>query len=444
MNRKTRLKNSGIRIVVLDDDPTGIQTVQGCLVLTAWTEQNIAAALSDDEPYFFILTNTRAYPPVMAREIAAEATRSLVAANASFGHRLVFICRSDSTLRSHFPLEMDTVIETAGIQPDARFLIPAFFEGKRVTIGDTHYIIEDDHRVPCHETEFAKDAAFGYASAHLPSYVAEKTQGRTRRDDVVGIPRELLQRGGHSTLGIALDQLENGRYAVVNAAGYAELDRFSAEIVTRLERGGAYVFQSAASFIKSLLGCPTAAPVGSEARSHGGPGLIVVGSHVEKTTRQLNALLAAPGTAAIDIDVAALLNDEDTLFAAVSKALRQAFKAGRTPVAFTSRALWRLGGSAAQLDAGRRISSFLSTLVATAAITPSFLIAKGGITSHDILMTGLGISRARVLGQAGPGIPVIQMLPGHRWAGMPFVIFPGNVGDDGALETVYRSFSDKR
>lgn len=444
MNRKTRLLNAGIRIVVLDDDPTGIQTVQGCLVLTEWSGRNITAALEDEEPYFFILTNTRAFQPEKARDIISEIIRQVARANMTFGCRLVFICRSDSTLRSHFPLEMDTVIETAGIQPDARFLIPAFFEGKRVTIGDTHYILDRGRRVPCHETEFAKDAAFGYASAHLPSYVAEKTQGRTRRDDVVGIPRELLKRGRQSALGIALDQLENGRYAVVNAAGYAELDRFSAEITARLERGAAYVFQSAASFIKSLVGCPTAAPVGSEARPHGDPGLIVVGSHVEKTTRQLNALLAAPGIAAIEIDVAALLKDENTLFAAAGKALRQAFEAGSTPVVYTSRALWRLNGNVAQLDAGRRISAFLSMLVATATITPSFLISKGGITSHDILMTGLGITRARVLGQAAPGIPVIRMLPGHRWAGMPFVIFPGNVGDDDALKGVYRSFADKR
>ena len=157
MNRRSRLLKEGIRVVVLDDDPTGIQTVQGCLVLTEWSQNNIAAALRDGEPYFFILTNTRAFAPAKARKVIADITRRVVEVNADLGHRLVFISRSDSTLRGHFPLEMDTVIEEAGIQPDARFLIPAFFEGNRLTVGDTHYIVENGARVPCHETEFSRD-----------------------------------------------------------------------------------------------------------------------------------------------------------------------------------------------------------------------------------------------------------------------------------------------
>ncbi|MFH1981604.1 MAG: four-carbon acid sugar kinase family protein [Pseudomonadota bacterium] len=442
MNRKTRLLNAGIRIVVLDDDPTGIQTVHGCLVLTEWSGPNIVAALKDDEPYFFILTNTRAFAPEKAREIIAEITRQVVQANLAYGYRLVFICRSDSTLRGHFPLEMDTVIETAGIRPEARFLIPAFFEGKRVTTGDVHYIVEGKTMIPCHETEFARDTAFGYATAHLPGYVEEKTNGRIHRDEIISLSQKLLQKDAQSELALFLDAVPPGRFVVVNATGYAELDRFSDAIVTRLEGCAVTIFQSAASFVKSLVACPVAAPVGSGAKPHGGPGLIVVGSHVEKTTRQLNALLAAPGLEAIKIDVSALLKNENALSTATSKALHEAFKAGSTPVVFTSRTLWQSTGNAAQLESGRRISAFLSMVVATAKTAPSFLIAKGGITAHDILTSGLGIARARVLGQAAPGVPVIRMPPGHRWAGMPYVIFPGNVGEDDALKRVYLSLAN--
>ena len=36
------------RIVVLDDDPTGIQTVHGCLLITQWDEESVRHAFDDD------------------------------------------------------------------------------------------------------------------------------------------------------------------------------------------------------------------------------------------------------------------------------------------------------------------------------------------------------------------------------------------------------------
>ena len=59
------------RMVVLDDDPTGIQTVHGCLLITQWNEESIRQGFADDVPFFYILTNTRA----MTREEAAKVTR---------------------------------------------------------------------------------------------------------------------------------------------------------------------------------------------------------------------------------------------------------------------------------------------------------------------------------------------------------------------------------
>ena len=233
----------------------------------------------------------------------------------------------------------------------------------------------------------------------------------------------------------------SNRLIVVNATCYPELDRFSDEVVERLAMGAVFVFQSAASFVKSLVGCPSVAPVGLNGRLHAGPGLIVVGSYAEQTTRQLHALLASPGLEAIPVDVDRVLRDEDSLFALMIRKLRRTLDAGITPVVFTSRALKRFspcGGSA-----GRRATDFLVRFAPVAASTgrPSFLIAKGGITAHDVLMHGLKITSARVWGQAAPGIPVLRMPPGHRWAGMPDVIFPGNVGSEGALRQIYRRFS---
>jgi uncharacterized protein YgbK (DUF1537 family) len=68
-----------------------------------------------------------------------------------------------------------------------------------------------------------------------------------------------------------------------------------------------------------------------------------------------------------------------------------------------------------------------------------FLISKGGITSNDVLSTGLALRTARVLGQIHAGCSVVRCPDDHpRYPGMPVVIFPGNVGDEDALADVYR------
>ena len=441
MSRRDRLLQEGIRVVVLDDDPTGIQTVQGCLVLTDGSVEGLEAALRDREPYFYILTNSRAFQPEQVRPMIRELTLQILRANRPLGHRIVFVCRSDSTLRSHFPLELDTIVRAAGLEPAARFLVPAFFEGRRITDGDTHYILQDGVRVPCHKTEFARDPVFGYATSFLPGYIEEKTRGQVPSRDVLSIPRALLRTGTRRDLDRFLQGLARDRHVAVNAASYPELDRFSEAVLDRIVQGAELLFQSAASLVKSLVGCPQAGLVPGGAHLRAGPGLILVGSHVERTTRQLSALLEAPGLEPIEIDPARLLAEEAGTFTAVRGRMDRADAAGLTPVVYTSRRLLRLPDRDAQLAAGQRISRFLSGLVAASASEPAFVIAKGGITSHDVLVQGLGVQRARVWGQAAPGVPVIRLPRDHRWAGAPFVIFPGNVGPDDALKEVYRALS---
>lgn len=51
------------KIIVLDDDPTGSQTVHGCLLLMQWDVETLEEGLRDSSPLFFVLTNTRALPP---------------------------------------------------------------------------------------------------------------------------------------------------------------------------------------------------------------------------------------------------------------------------------------------------------------------------------------------------------------------------------------------
>ncbi len=71
----------------------------------------------------------------------------------------------------------------------------------------------------------------------------------------------------------------------------------------------------------------------------------------------------------------------------------------------------------------------------------SFLISKGGITSNDVLSTGLGLTAAKLLGQILPGCSIVRTPPNHpQFPDLPVVLFPGNVGDVNGLVTVYPPF----
>jgi uncharacterized protein YgbK (DUF1537 family) len=71
-------------------------------------------------------------------------------------------------------------------------------------------------------------------------------------------------------------------------------------------------------------------------------------------------------------------------------------------------------------------------------LEPRFVVGKGGITASDVATIGMEVRAARVLGQILPGVPVWRLGPGARWPGLPYVVFPGNVGNEEALADVVR------
>ena len=166
---------SETKMVVLDDDPTGSQTVHSCLLLTRWDQSTLQNALLDDAPLFFVLTNTRGMNAERAAAITREVCQNLKRALAALAEQdrmiePIVISRSDSTLRGHYPVETDVIAEELG-PFDAHFLIPAFIEGGRITRDGVHYLLVDGKPVPVNETEFARDSVFGFKHAFLPDYI---------------------------------------------------------------------------------------------------------------------------------------------------------------------------------------------------------------------------------------------------------------------------------
>ncbi len=434
-----------IRIVVLDDDPTGIQTVHGNLLFTRWDVEALRHGFEDDCPFFYVLTNTRAFTRDRARETVAEIVANVLALNRDFGYRLIFVSRSDSTLRSHFPTEIDTIIEAVenedGERVDAVFMVPAFFEGGRTTVGNVHYLTDGDTRVPTSETEFARDSVFGYRTSYLPEYIEEKTGGRVPAAAVQSVSLDLLRSDSPEALAGFLDDLHGRTFVVVNAENYADLDRFAGAVLDAVGRGKRFAFQSAASVVKALAGLPDKPLLGAEIVRRTGPGLFVVGSHVRRTTRQLQLLLECPSVQGEEVDVRKVLECFDALLESALQRVRRAWSADDTPVVYTSREELTFASAEERLLAGQTISRFLAELVRRLPTAPPYVVAKGGITSHDVLMTGLEVDRALVLGQILPGVPVVAALTGSRFEGMPYVIFPGNVGGEDALVRVYEILS---
>jgi uncharacterized protein YgbK (DUF1537 family) len=85
-----------------------------------------------------------------------------------------------------------------------------------------------------------------------------------------------------------------------------------------------------------------------------------------------------------------------------------------------------------------KIEGFLVQVVRNLPYQPAYIVAKGGITSHDILTQGLEIESARVLGQVLPGVPVLMTGKSARFPEIPYVIFPGNVGHESSLSELLR------
>ncbi len=446
MLRDPRLTAAAGKVVVLDDDPTGVQTVHGVHVYTGWDADSVGEGFREDGRMFYILTNSRAMGAAQTREAHAQIARIVVRAARETGKAFTLVSRSDSTLRGHFPLETQTLretLESLGEAPfDGEIICPFFPEGGRFTLGDVHYVREGDRLVPAAMTEFARDATFGYASSHLGDWVEEKTGGAFKREDTTYISLETIREGGPDAVATLLARVCGFRKVVVNAVTYGDLCVFTAGFLLAKARGKRFLFRSAAALPKVLSGV-TDRPLLTRSdfgeRGTGG-GLVVAGSHVGRTTRQLECLLGQnPGLARVEFRVARAL-DPEQMEGEVQRCaalVRDALASGGA-LLYTSREYLDVpGGPEEKLRFSARVSKAVTEVVARLAARPAFIIAKGGITSSDVGVHALRVRKALVMGQVHPGVPVWRTGEESRFPGMPYVIFPGNVGQNDTLAEVY-------
>lgn len=429
------------KIIVLDDDPTGVQTVNGIHVYTDWTEESIAAGFAEENRMFFILTNSRAFQTAQTEEehrtiaarVAAEARRT--------GKEFMLISRSDSTLRGHYPLETVTLartLEESGERIDGEVLMPFFKEGGRFTIGDVHYVQEGAELTPAGDTEFARDKTFGYTSSDMKEYIEEKTQGAFRAADVVSISLDDLRAMRVDVIIKQLMAVTDFRKVIVNAVDYVDVKVFAIAMIRAMKAGKHFLFRTAAAWTK-VIGGVTDKPLLRRDElvvpGNANGGLIIIGSHVKKTTEQFEKLHELDAVKFVEFNHLLVL-DTPRLEAELQRIIREtedAIRHGMTVAVYTGRKRFDAGSEEESLRVSVQISDALTSIVRRLSVQPAFLIAKGGITSSDVGTKGLSVRRALVLGQVAPGIPVWQTGAESKFPGMSYIIFPGNVG---AVETL--------
>ncbi|WP_019505816.1 four-carbon acid sugar kinase family protein [Pleurocapsa sp. PCC 7319] len=425
------------KIIVIDDDPTGSQTVHSCLLLMHWDVETLKQGLEDDVPIMFILSNTRAMSPEQAADCTKEVCQNLKIAIAELKiEEFLVVSRSDSTLRGHYPIETDVIAHELG-GFDAHFLTPAFFEGGRITVDSTHYLLIDGVKTPVSETEFAQDSVFGYSYSYLPNYVAEKTQGKISAEEVIKFSLADIRSG---QIRQRLLQLTGNQCVVVDGETQADYDLLAQSILQTSAEGKRFLFRSAASLLTSLaqLGEQPVPPTKmADYKPTDKTGVILVGSHVQKTTQQLNQLLTEDGIVGIEVDVARLRPDPEERTAILRETLesvKRVFTQGQTPVVYTSREELSFPDIQQRLQFGILVSALLMDVVKGLPPEIGFLISKGGITSNDVLSIGLNLRAARLVGQILPGCSVIRTEPTHpQFPNLPVVLFPGNVGNQDSL-----------
>lgn len=444
---KEELQKNQKKIVVLDDDPTGVQTVHDIFVYTEWSLETMRQAFEEEKPLFYILTNSRGFTAEQTEKVHHEIATVIQRAAEETGKEYLFISRSDSTLRGHYPLETEILKEeyekNTGEKIDGEILCPFFKEGGRFTIDNVHYVKYGDKLVPANETEFAQDRTFGYTAPSMPEYIEEKTDGAFPAFDVVCISLEDIRHMDTDKIEQQLIQARDFQKIIVNAVDYVDLKIFCTALFRTMNKGKNFMFRTAASIVKVMGGICDQPLLTREKMVVTGSrngGIIVAGSHTEKTTKQLEALRELDGIEFIELN-AALVRDEAAFAAEVDRCIAReeaCIREGKTVCCYTTRELITAdsGDKEDELRLSVKISDAVQSLVGRLSVTPAFIIAKGGITSSDVGTRALKVKRALVLGQAKPGIPVWQTGEESRFPMTPYIIFPGNVGEESTLKEV--------
>lgn len=446
INNSLFQKNEKVCIII-DDDPTGNQTVYDIPLLTTWDLDVFISEFINSTPVFFVLTNSRSLSTSETSKIYQEIAKNVAKASKLTQQDFTLVSRSDSTLRGHFPLEPNTLKQHANLDESITVFIPVMFEGGRVTVNDIHYVSDSETLTPVSETPFAQDHSFGYSKSDLKEYIEEKTNGEIEASCIYSFSIENIRLANTEVLASQILEIPSNAYCIFNSLNYQDLDKVTNALLLAEKSGKKIIYRTSSSFVPSYIGLPPKGLLNlSDLIQHNSKngGLTIVGSYVKKSSEQLqNALSLFDEDSIVEVDASKIIEDDSNSYKnSLVEQIDKKILKGKDVIVFTSRILITGADTNSTIKIANKISKALVYLVNTLSITPRYLIAKGGITSHDIATKGLGMKRSKVLGQLLPGIPVWEMGEETRFPRLPYVVFPGNVGDVNSLNTIIKKLSN--
>lgn len=441
-------------LIVIDDDPTGSQSVSGIPVITNWQVEDFDWALSQGHGAIFVLLNTRAEDEATAKKLNTEAVSNALISAAQLNMEVSFVSRGDSTLRGHFPAETDAItaaLTANGNKPNhATLLVPAFPGAGRITVDGIHYLKTGENLTPVGLTEFAKDASFGYTNSVLAEFVEEKTQGRINALTVAKLDLDMI-RSTPEQIASALLALPAESVASVDAVTVNDLRMLALGIALAEKSGASFLYRTGPTFVAAWIGQHDYKPIEPEqlkstAASATKGGLIVVGSHVALTNAQLEQVRNKfPGLQEVEVtpEIAMSASFDTKEADLVVNQLLEILET-QNVVLRTSRKLITGATAEESLNIARQVSNAIAEIVNRVLRKRNlkFVIAKGGITSNDVASKGLEVRHAIVVGPLLPGLVSLWRPVDGVAVGMPFVVFPGNVGDEFALAQVVEKLSN--
>lgn len=431
--------------IVIDDDPTGNQTVYDIPLLTNWDVKTLASEM-EHSPTFFLLTNSRSLSAEKSTQTYETIGSNIREASKISGKDYVIISRSDSTLRGHFPVEPETLKSKLNLNDAIKVFIPVMFEGNRVTVNNTHYIREEGQLIPVSDTPFAQDHSFKYSKSNLKEYIEEKSKGSIKSSDVYSFSLSTIRNEKTEVLSNTIFKIPPNHYCVFDSLSYSDLDKVAQALLLAEKSGKKIIYRTSSSFVPSYIGLK---PMGlidvdkllSSKTNHGG--LTIVGSYVKKSSEQLKkALSLFDSNTIIEVDINRILgNSSSEYLNSLIRKIDKNINTGENIIVYTSRTLVTGKDISATINIASTVSNALVYMINSLSVKPKYLIAKGGITSHDLATKGLEMKRSKVIGQIAPGIPVWEMGENTKFPKLPYIVFPGNVGNKNSLKNIIQKLN---
>ncbi|WP_376795796.1 four-carbon acid sugar kinase family protein [Thermogemmatispora sp.] len=430
-----RLARDRRRVIILDDDPTGTQTVANVEVILQPEREAYRHFFAQSERAIYILTNTRALPREEAVARVKQIRAEVSAVAQEYGCEVAFVLRGDSTLRGHIFAEMEAL---AGSAHDwVGLFVPAFPEAGRITLDGIHYLVVDGKRVPMAQTEFARDGIFGYQSERLNDWVAEVGAGH----EAILLPLAQLRAAGPALVHQTLLAAPPGAIVIPDAETRADLELVAWGLLDAEEALRAadsprrqIVVRSASSFAAVRAGLH-----GQSIRSLGQNDyrlLVVCGSHTQASSAQLVRLIERTLSPVVIPTDWLLREGKEAVVPRLAQQLVLDLDEHKFAILTTERVR---RPEHASLAHGAQIMEALSETVARVAEHVEALIVKGGITSAEVAVKGLGAHLARVQGQLQEGVALWELLlPDGR--SLPYAVVPGNVGEERTLLEIAQKF----